>query len=221
MIRVLAIAAAAAALIAELYVLALYAPARVESRGRHHAPIDEFSRGVLVRQVFVTPDDALDRIDVLMHATRATDAMVSWTLERVREAGVVEVAAAGRRKLSLPEGDSWQVFVVSPDVGTAAGRHAFSLKLDPASVNAESSVTVANVLDNPLGDGYVAVNGVPRWGDLALRAHARAETVAGRFMVKVAPGLPRPFNYGVVWLGLLAALNVLAALTVREILLAA
>src|SRR5262245_54847188 len=209
---------AAAALIAELYVLAWYAPARVTSEGRHLAPIEEFAQAARVRQVFVASDDGLDRIEVLMHASRATDALVTWTLERVRSADVVETVAAGRRRLVLKKGESWQNFPIATDVAPASGRYAFSLTLDRSSVSPDARVAAVNVLDNPLRNGYVSVDGAPRWGDLGLRAHARAETVAGRFMLKVVPGLRPPFNYGAVWIGVLAALNVLAAVTVREVL---
>jgi hypothetical protein len=210
---------AVAALAAELYVLVWYAPWRIESRGRHTAPVEEFGRGARVSQTFTCLVDGLDRIDVMFQASGATDAAVHWELRALQPTGERTSAASGLQRLRLPQGESWQRIAVFAARPLTAARYTLILTLDAASVCTGAEVAVLDALNNPRSDGYLAVDGVPRWGDLAFQAHAQGDTVAGRFTLTVLPALPRPFNHALTWIGLLAALNVLAAVTVREMLL--
>lgn len=221
MTRFLTISVCAAAAIAELYVLAFYAPERVDSRARHLALVDEFATGAHIRQTFVCAAGGLDRVELLVHASRSTDVVLAWELAALQPTGETQLAAAGRRRLAVKKGDSWQPFALSTADPLPAGRYAFTATLDKASTAAaaDAGVAVMNALDNPLRGGYLTVNGVPRWGDLVLRVPAAGDTVAGRFTLRVVPGLPWPFNRGSTWVGLLLLANALAAVTTWEMLL--
>src|SRR3954464_978453 len=71
MTRSLAIAACVAALIAELYVVAIHAPARVDSRSRHVEWLHEFAGGAKVRQTFDSATVGLEGVALMIRARRA------------------------------------------------------------------------------------------------------------------------------------------------------
>jgi hypothetical protein len=216
--RSVAIAACvAAALIPELYVLAIHAPGRIDSRGRHVEWLDEFGRGARIRQTFPSDADGLEQIAVMMRASRPTDAIVTWRLDLTSHGESTAVAALGRLRLQLPGGESWQTLPVSADAGLHPGSYALTLTLDTKSVTPGSDVAVANALDNPLHGSYLAVDDTPRWGDLVLQTRSKGDTLAGRFNLRVVPGLRSPFNHAWIWIGMLLVLNVLVAFTVTEI----
>jgi len=219
MTRSLTIAACiAAALIAEVYALAFHAPFHVESRGQPLEYVREFSSGGTIRQTFFSVAEGLDHIDVLMHASQPTDAVVGWDLSIVYPGGNTLRKASGRRRVHLPAGDSWQPFPIWTADPLPPSPYALTMTLERASVTAGADVMVASALNDPLPGWGLSVNGAERPGDLAFQALTKGDTLAGRFSAKVMPGFPQPFNQPWAWIGLLALLNVLAAFTVREML---
>jgi hypothetical protein len=189
-------------------VLGVYAPDRVVSRGSHLAPVHEFNAGAVIRQTFSCTANGLNRVDVMFSAGQAASVSVTWELSELQTSGAIPVIL-GRRRLDIPRGTSWQEIRFPLVAASAARSYALEMRLDKANSSRGADVALAVSLDNPLHDGYLAVGGVPRWGDLVFEARARGDTIAGRFALQVLPGLRWPFNDPATWIVLLAVLNLL------------
>lgn len=192
----------------ETYVLGVYAPDRVVSRGPHLAPVHEFAAGAVIRQTFSSTAHGLDRIDVMFSAAQATAVSVTWELQELQVSGAMLVIR-GRRRLDVPRGASWQEIRFPLVAASAARSYALEMRRDTADSPRGAGVALAVSLDNPLRGGFLAVSGVPRWGDLVFEARAKGDTIAGRFALQVLPGLRWPFNGPATWIVLLAVLNLL------------
>lgn len=200
----------------ETYVLGVYAPDRVVSRGSHLAPVHEFNAGAVIRQTFACTANGLNRIDVMFSAAQPASVWVAWELVELRTPDAIPVIR-GRRRLDIPSGAFWQEIRFPPVAASAARSYALEMRLDTANSSRGADVALAVSLDNPLRGGYLAVGGVPRWGDLVFEARAKGDTIAGRFALQVLPGLRWPFTRPATWVVLLAVLNLLVGVVMAGV----
>jgi hypothetical protein len=197
--------------VAEMYVLAVHAPLRVQAMGRHRSPLPEFGTGLPVRQTFRATADGLDHIDVMFAATGVASGSIAWVLlEQSDETWRLRVA--GHYRFEVGAGTFWQT-IAFPSLRDSAGQaYALEMRLIGATV-AKPSYRIAPVLtfDRDFPDGYVSLDGWPRPGDLVFRAVARGDTLAGRFAMAVLPGRRRPFDRMAAWWVFVAIVDVLVA----------
>jgi hypothetical protein len=204
--RIASLLAVALLGLAEFYVLAIRAPERAVATPQHRIELPAFGAGRPVTQSFMPGGDGLDEVTFVLTSRRPCQGQLSWTL--FDNAGGSWARVLGtERPLALTAGEQPHVLRFPP-VERSAGR-TYRLDLQFRSPAPCDAAIVASQEDAYPG-GYLTVDGVEQWGDLAFDARAEGDTIAGRVALTVLPALPGVLSSDYLWFGV-ALLITLAA----------